>query len=194
MYLLIGDLNEDGVTVYANGPPRMLRPIVRAILESWERWPRFRDKNKDAMKQDYMSIGVQHLLMPDRGRFLSDRILAVDMNSYPVDDVLRVSSRELYGALEEAFPLDVFSISIVPVAIRSFVHHFCLAYENGFDHYVKKEEKMSNRSLSHDGHQNKTLPTTTLLRKRSRLSIVADYATTWVLGAQCFDTKSPTIK
>ena len=164
MYLLIGDLDEDDVTVYANGPPRMLRPIVRAILESWERWPRFRDKNKDAMKQDYMSIGVQHLLMPDRGRFLSDRILAVDMNSYPVDDVLRVSSRELYGALEEAFPLDVFSISLVPVAIRSFIHHFFPAYMDGFDHYVTKEEQKTcngstnampaNGSLNKEGNLN----------------------------------------
>jgi hypothetical protein len=179
--LLIGDLDEDGVTVYANGPPRMLRPIVRAILESWERWPRFRDNNKDAMKQDYMSIGVQHLLMPDRGRFLSDRILAVDMNSYPVDDVLRVSSRELYGALEEAFPLDVFSISIVPVAIRSFVHHFCLAYENGYrslSHAVTPKQNTSNYNIVE-----KEIEAVNSLLSRTFGFDFADYATTWVLGA-----------
>jgi hypothetical protein len=100
------------------------------------------------MKQDYMSVGVQHLLMPTRSRFLSDRIMSVNVNAYPVDDVLRVSSRELYGALEGAFPLDVFSISLVPTAIRSFIHHFSPAYVDGFDYYVKKEERNSKKSAS----------------------------------------------
>lgn len=139
MYPLIGDLGDDGVTLYATGPPRTLRPITRAILESWENWPRFRDNNRDVMKQDYMGVGVQHLLMPDSGRYLTDRLLSVNVNAYPVDDVLRVSSEELYGALEEAFPLDVFSVSLVPVAVRSFIHHFFPAYVDGFDYYVKKE-------------------------------------------------------
>ncbi|KAL7472957.1 hypothetical protein ACHAXS_013351 [Conticribra weissflogii] len=36
LYPLIDDLGEDGVTLYASGPPRTLRPITKAILESWE--------------------------------------------------------------------------------------------------------------------------------------------------------------
>ena len=144
MYPLIGDLGDDGVTLYSTGPPRTLRPITRAILESWENWPTFRDNNAGVMKQDFMSVGIQHLLMPDSGRYLADRLLSVNVNAYPVDEVLRVSSTELYSALEETFPLDVFSISLVPTAIRSFIHHFFPAYMNGFEHYVKKEDKNNN--------------------------------------------------
>lgn len=146
LYPLIGDLGEDGVTLYATGPPRTMRFVIKAILESWENWPRFRDNNKDVMQQDYMSIGVQHLLMPDSGRYLTDRLLSVNVNAYPVDEVLRVSSKDLYGALEEGFPLDVFTISLVPVAIRSFIHHFFPAYMDGLNYYVKKEEPNIQRS------------------------------------------------
>jgi hypothetical protein len=146
LYPLIGDLGEDGVTLYATGPPRTMRLVTKAILESWENWPRFRDNNKDVMQQDYMSIGVQHLLMPDSGRYLTDRLLSVNVNAYPVDEVLRVSSKDLYGALEEGFPLDVFTISLVPVAIRSFIHHFFPAYMDGLNYYVKKEEPNIQRS------------------------------------------------
>jgi len=41
---------------------------------------------------------------------------------------VQVSSRELLPALNEVFKLDVFTISYVSVAIRSFVHHFFPAY------------------------------------------------------------------
>jgi hypothetical protein len=141
MYPLIGDLGDDGVTLYATGPPRTLRPITRAILESWENWPRFRDENKPVMSQDFQSIGTCFLLMPDFGRYLTDRLVTVNVNAYPVDEVLRISSSELYDALEETFPLDTFSISLVPTAIRSFIHHFFPAYSDGFEAYVLKEDK-----------------------------------------------------
>ena len=42
-YPLIGDLGDDGVTLYASGPARTLRPITRAIVEAWQGWPAFRD-------------------------------------------------------------------------------------------------------------------------------------------------------
>ena len=38
LYPLIDDLGDDGVTLYASGPNRALRPITKAILESWEGW------------------------------------------------------------------------------------------------------------------------------------------------------------
>jgi hypothetical protein len=149
MYPLIGDLGDDGVTLYATGPPRTLRPITRAILESWENWPTFRDENRLVMKQDFRSIGICYLLMPDIGRYLTDRLVTVNVNAYPVDEVLRVSSDELYDALGEAFPLDVFSISLVPTAIRSFIHHFFPAYAEGFQAFIAKEEKKNkNKRLS----------------------------------------------
>ena len=154
MYPLIGDLGDDGFTLNASGPPRTLRPITRAILESWENWPYLRDRCQSVMKQEYTSIGIQHLLMPSRARFLSDRIMTVNVNAYPVDEVLRVSSTELYSALEETFPLDVFSISLLPTAIRSFVHHFSPAYMDGFGHYVKKKENR-NKNKSKDKKKTK---------------------------------------
>jgi hypothetical protein len=101
------------------------------------------------MKQDFRSIGICYLLMPDIGRYLTDRLVTVNVNAYPVDEVLRVSSDELYDALGEAFPLDVFSISLVPTAIRSFIHHFFPAYAEGFQAFIAKEEKKNkNKRLS----------------------------------------------
>ncbi len=190
---LIGDLGDDGVTIYASGPPRTLRLVIRALLETWEDWPTFRDNNRYVMKQDYTSIGVQHILMSDRGRFLSDRLLAVDINAFPVDDVLRVSSKELYGVLEEVFPLNVFSISVVPTAIRSFVHHFVPAYADGFDMYIKKKQNNSKKSApvaveppkqTSSSHNilNQQFEVFNELSSRTIGFDFADHATTWVLG------------
>ena len=78
--------------------------------------------------------------MPDVGRYLTDRLVSVNVATYPIDDVLRVSPRDLYSALEKAFPLDVFTISLVPTAIRSFIHHFFPAYTD-FAEYASKERK-----------------------------------------------------
>lgn len=145
LYPLIGDLGEDGKTLYASGPPRTLRPVTRAIIESWENWSTFRDNYRDEMNQEYLSTGVQHLLMPDSGRYLTDRLVSVNVATFPIDDVLRVSPRDLYSALETAFPLDTFTISLVPTAIRSFIHHFFPAYTD-FASYTKKKMKIEKNN------------------------------------------------
>ena len=192
MYPLIGDLGNDGVTLYATGPPRTLRPITRAILESWENWPTFRDENRAVMKQDFRSIGICHLLMPEIGRYLTDRLVTVNVNAYPVDEVLRVSSDELYDALEEAFPLDVFSISLVPTAIRSFIHHFFPAYTEGFEAFISKEEK-KNKSKRKKTTANGNTETKNVdqeikviksLQPKPPSFDFADQATKWVLGGK----------
>jgi hypothetical protein len=79
--------------------------------------------------------------MPDTGRYLSDRLVSVNVATFPIDDVLRVAPVELYQALEKAFPLDTFTISLVPTAIRSFIHHFYPAYTD-FATYSKKRKSM----------------------------------------------------
>mmetsp|Transcript_13011 Transcript_13011/g.19720 ORF Transcript_13011/g.19720 Transcript_13011/m.19720 type:complete len:796 (+) Transcript_13011:132-2519(+) len=144
LYPLIGDLGDDGVSLYASGPPRTLRPITRAILESWSNWPTFRDDYRGVLDQEYKSIGIQHLLMPDTGRYLTDRVVNVNVATFPIDDVLRVSSRDFYSALEMAFPLDTFAISLVPTAVRSFIHHFYPAYTDFADYSTKKKRNMQN--------------------------------------------------
>mmetsp|Transcript_14472 Transcript_14472/g.21369 ORF Transcript_14472/g.21369 Transcript_14472/m.21369 type:complete len:899 (+) Transcript_14472:29-2725(+) len=138
LYPLVGDLGEDGVTLYASGPPRTLRPITRAILESWQGWPDFRDNQ--SVSQTYGSIGVQHLLMPDPTRYLTDRLVSVNVGVPPIHSVLRISSEELLPALEETFPLDIFGISLVPTALRSFIHHFFPAYMDAFIDYTNDED------------------------------------------------------
>lgn len=128
LYPLLGDLGEDGKTLYASGPPRTLRPLTRAIIESWDGWFRFRDKFRATVSQNYTSIGIQHVLLPEPVRYLSDRLVSVNIQVPPIDSVLRLSAKELLPALNSSFPLDVFGISFVPAAIRSFVHHFYPAY------------------------------------------------------------------
>eukprot|EP00978_Attheya_sp_CCMP212_P016067 scaffold41806_cov49-Attheya_sp.AAC.4 len=128
LYPLLGDLGPDGKTLYASGPTRTLRPITRAIIESWEGWPRFRDTFRGTANQNYTHVGVQHLILPEPLRYLTDRLVSVNTGVPPIDSVIRISSNEFFPALASTFPLDVFSISFVPTAIRSFVHHFYPAY------------------------------------------------------------------
>ena len=150
MYPLVGDLGEDGVSLYASGPNRALRPIIRSILQSWEGWPTLRENLLDPdVVQDYESVGTQHLLLPDGSRYLTDRLLTVNVGAPPLAEVIRISSGEMYSALEDIFPLDTFSISVVPAAIRSFIHHFYPAYDECLREYVMKttpKEKHSTES------------------------------------------------
>lgn len=143
LYPLVGDLGPDNITPFADGPPRALRPILKSILESWVGWPRFRDNFKGTANQTYVSVGVQHILLPEPTRYLADRFLAVNIPVPPVETVLRISSKELYPALASAFPLDVFQVSFVPQAVRSFVHHFYPAYSFPLVDYVKELQRQS---------------------------------------------------
>lgn len=138
LYPLLSDVGEDGVTPWASGPPRTLRPITKAIMEAWDGWPRFRDTMGGTGNQTYRSVGVQHVLVPEPTRYLADRFVAVNIPAPPVEAILRVSSRELLPALEAAFPLDTFEISFVPQAIRSFVHHFYPAYGDPVVDFVQR--------------------------------------------------------
>ena len=113
LYPLIGDLGEDGVTLYASGPIRTLRPVTRAITESWEGWPLFRDRFQGTVNQDYEPVGIQHLLLPEPTRYLSDRLVSVNVAAHPIAEVVQISSDELFPALEETFPLDTFAIRSV---------------------------------------------------------------------------------
>ncbi|KAL9188698.1 hypothetical protein ACHAXT_007076 [Thalassiosira profunda] len=128
LYPLIDDLGEDGYTPWVSGPTRTLRPILKTILESWEGWPAYRDNARVKLGQNYRSIGEQHMLLPEPSRYLTDRLVSVNTAVPPVDSIVQISSRELLPALDEVFKLDVFRISYVSVAVRSFVHHFYPAY------------------------------------------------------------------
>mmetsp|Transcript_17920 Transcript_17920/g.36001 ORF Transcript_17920/g.36001 Transcript_17920/m.36001 type:complete len:834 (+) Transcript_17920:3-2504(+) len=138
LYPLIDDLGEDGVTLYASGPPRTLRPITKAILESWEGWPSYRDNAREKLGQHYRNVGKQYLLLPELSRYLTDRLVAVNTAVPPVDVILEVAPEDLLPSLNEVFTLDVFTISYIPVAIRSFVHHFYPAYGLPFRDYAEK--------------------------------------------------------
>jgi len=143
-YPLLEDIGEDGITLYASGPSRALRPITRAIIESWEGWPRFRDGLREQSNQGYTGVGVQHLLLPEPTRYLTDRLVSVNIAIPPVYSVVQLSSRELMPALKETFPLDEFSISFVPAALRSFVHHFYPAYTTPFVDYANDKKRLSS--------------------------------------------------
>ena len=132
LYPLIDDLGEDGYTPWVSGPPRTLRPILKSILENWEGWPKYRDNAKVKLGQNYRSLGEQFLLLPESIRYLTDRLVSVNIAVPEIDVVYSISTRELLPALSEVFTLETLQISLVPVAIRSFVHHFYPAYGEPF--------------------------------------------------------------
>lgn len=141
LYPLLGDMADDGLTVYASGPPRTLRPITRAIFEAWEGWPLFRDTFRATVSQNYTSVGIQHILLPEPIRYLSDRFVAANINVPLVENIMRISSKELLPGLDKNFPLDAYRISVVPAAIRGFVHHFYPAYGFPIVDFVSKKMK-----------------------------------------------------
>jgi hypothetical protein len=125
LYPLVDDLGKDQVTLYATGPPRSLRPIVRTIFASWEGWPRFRDNWKGSCSnQRYQSVGIQHVLLPEPLRYLNDRFFSVNVGVPPTEVIVRISSSELLPALHTMFPLDVFQISLIPQAVRRYVQYY----------------------------------------------------------------------
>mmetsp|Transcript_12908 Transcript_12908/g.19374 ORF Transcript_12908/g.19374 Transcript_12908/m.19374 type:complete len:722 (+) Transcript_12908:69-2234(+) len=132
LYPLIDDLGDDGYTPWVSGPPRTLRPILKTILENWEGWPSYRDNARFKLGQDYRSVGEQFLLLPEPIRYLTDRLVSVNTAVPEIDAVYSISSRELLPALAEVFTLETLQISLVPVAIRSFIHHFYPAYDAPF--------------------------------------------------------------
>lgn len=140
LYPLVDDLGPDETTLYSSGPVRSLRPIARALFKAWEGWPEFRSSWLGA-NQQYHSIGVQHILLPEPLRYLNDRFFATNIGVPPIDAIVQISSSELLPALNQTFPLDVFQISLIPQATRSFLHHFYPAYDSTMEDYATKVEK-----------------------------------------------------
>lgn len=159
LYPLIGDLGEDGFTPYATGPPRTLRPLLKRVLESWEGWPKFREIYRSYGSNEYRSVGIQHVLLPEPVRYVADRFIPVNVGVPPIASIWQLSSSQLLPALASVFPLDVFEISLVPQAIRSFVHHFYPAYNAPIQDYVRRLEKEKNakKSPAAAGKSNKAL-------------------------------------
>lgn len=77
-------------------------------------------------------------MLPEPIRYLTDRLVSVNIQVPEIDNVVQISSRELLPALNEVFKVDVFTISYVSVAVRSFVHHFYPAYGSPFVDYAEK--------------------------------------------------------
>ena len=147
VYPLIGEIDmehqgDDGMVLWPRGPPRALRSVTTAIVEAWgEGWVEFRDDFRKNCNQTYTTVGVQHIYLPEPKRYLTDRFMVagvVDIAVPPVQTIVRLSSQELYPALSIAFPLDVFEISYIPQAIRSFVHHFYPAYVASIVDYLRR--------------------------------------------------------
>jgi hypothetical protein len=122
LYPLVDDLGADETTLYSTGPMRSLRPLTRVIFSSWDGWPEFRESWKGT-DQEFQSIGVQHVLLPDPQRYLTDRFVSPNIGVPPTDQLVRVSSKELLPLLAATFPLDVFQISLIPQAVRRYVTH-----------------------------------------------------------------------
>jgi len=137
LYPLIDDLGSDGYSLFASGPSRTLRPILKAILESWDGWPEYRDNARYALGQNFTHVGVHFILLPEPIRYLTDKLVSANTAVPEVDSVIQISNEEILPALDEVFTLDVFLISYVSVAIRSFVHHFYPAYVGPFIDYAK---------------------------------------------------------
>jgi len=172
-YPLVADGAADGVTLYASGPPRVLRNIARSVLSAAQEWPAVRDVYVSEANQTFGHTGVSHLILPDapggavsstrveevflsrdarRGgvssrenapqatRYLADKVFALVVDVPEPYALVRVPPAALPRALDGAFKLEEFSISLVPAALRSFVHHFHPAYSEPLTALAREAE------------------------------------------------------
>jgi hypothetical protein len=72
---------------------------------------------------------------------LNDRFISTNIGVPPTEAIVRISPNELLPALNATFPLDVFKISLIPEAVRSFLHHFYPAYDTTIANYAAKVER-----------------------------------------------------
>lgn len=147
LYPLVDDLGSDETTLYASGPRRSLRPLTRALFSSWDGWPQFRE-NWKSTNQAFQSIGIQHLLLPEPQRYLTDRFVSPNVGVPPTDQMVKISSSELLPALDQIFPLDTYQISLIPQAVRSFLHHFYPAYDSSISGYASKVAGLQRQSIN----------------------------------------------
>ena len=112
--------------------------LIFSTLSVVSHRPQYRDNARVKLGQDYSSVGLHYLLLPEPIRFLTDKLVSVNTQVPEVDNVVQISTNELLPALNEVFTLDVFAISYVSVAIRSFVHHFYPAYRQPILDYAEK--------------------------------------------------------
>ena len=140
-YPLVGDLGADGVTLYASGPKRLLRPLMANILSMAPTWPSFRELYAKTNSTSLEGIGECFVLLPSETVYIRDRFVAVSIAVPEVGSVVSVPWSDLLGVLKTGFPLDVFSISFVPAALRSFVHHFHPAYALTLQAYEDGKDK-----------------------------------------------------
>ena len=143
-YPLVGDIGLDGLTLYSSGPSRILRPIVRSILSlSPQKWAALRDNYLATETSDLRHFGLCHLLLPTPGMYLSSLLLTPStLTPPPTTQIYRVNdSREVLELLDSHFPLDEFRISLVPQAVRSFVHHFHPAYKEEVGRFFRPKNR-----------------------------------------------------
>lgn len=72
---------------------------------------------------------------------MNDRFISVNVGVPPVEVIVRISPEQLLPALDITFPLDTFQVSLVPQAVRSFLHHFYPAYDSAISEYAIKISK-----------------------------------------------------
>jgi len=140
-YPLVIYLGKGGVTPcvtpFVSGPQRVLRPIMKTILENLEFWPDMKPTVMGQCAQKYVAVGMQHIVLPAPSSYLKDSLAPMQLDMDPVETVLALPSRELLPALAENFPLDEFSISLVPAAIRSIKYHSPPAYSDPVRDFVR---------------------------------------------------------
>lgn len=84
------------------------------------------------------------MLLPEPLRYLNDRFISVNVGVPPVEVIVRISPEQLLPALDITFPLDTFQVSLVPQAVRSFLHHFYPAYDSAISEYAIKISKVDD--------------------------------------------------
>ena len=113
-------------------PGPLHRAIIRKVLQSWSGLVELFQRT--AYSQHYVSVGVQHILLPALPRYSSLRgpwLLSLLRPSSvpPIDRMVRISSSELLPALAVVFPMEASRLGTLTGLVRSFWHHISTAYE-----------------------------------------------------------------
>ena len=124
-YPLVGDLGVDGVSLYASGPTRILRPLLKMVLTVTPSWPTMRSicvktgegasafssfapllrfpTDTSSAAVSMQTVGRNYILLPQETTYLRDRFISVSVNVPAVGAVMKVSGDNLLGVLSHAF-------------------------------------------------------------------------------------------
>eukprot|EP00588_Corethron_pennatum_P015788 CAMPEP_0194282336 /NCGR_PEP_ID=MMETSP0169-20130528/22926_1 /TAXON_ID=218684 /ORGANISM="Corethron pennatum, Strain L29A3" /LENGTH=399 /DNA_ID=CAMNT_0039027617 /DNA_START=158 /DNA_END=1356 /DNA_ORIENTATION=+ len=108
-YPLVVFLGKGGIMPFVSGPQRVLRPIMKTILENLDFWPDMKPTVVGQCAQNYVGVGMQHIVLPAPSSYLTDPLAVIECKAMqldmdPVETVLAATVAGATAGARREFP------------------------------------------------------------------------------------------